>query len=216
MIAPQPTRVAPDFTLPPETVQALYAFADRHEIAGAAGFVDEVQRACRRFLVYRENEAQRLATGKRNRMVREVGEHARSIKLLLDHPEVLRRVEGDVYWLTRMGQDRFWLQRGGEKFLRELCDNLAVLARVGEPSKGGRPKGSRKSAGFFLATALCDCLGRYGVPVRQVTENGVPAGEAHQLLDILRGPLDLEGGQLNGIFNDVAARGYHSVFNEMI
>ena len=206
---------APDFTLPAETVQALFAFADRHGIEDADGFVGMIQQACRRFLVHRENEAQRMSAGEINEKLLEVREHAlamvkgaEAIELLLNQPEVLGRVKLDI--MMGAGQDRLWWQRGGRKFLRDLCGNLAVLAGVGvgcQPGKRGRPRGSRRSGhGYLLAIALCDCLGQHGVRVRQDDK----ASEARQLLDILRGPLGIGRGEFNGIFKTVVKDHKHT------
>ena len=199
---------APDFTLPAETVQALLAFADRHRIEDADGFVDMIQQACRRFLVHRVNEAQRLPAGEVHKRLWEVREHAlamlesaEAIRLLLDQPDVLARVKLDI--MMGMGQDRLWWQRGGRDFLRDLCGNLSVLAGVGvgcEPGAAGRPRGSgRNGHGHLLAIALCDCLVQHSVRVRQDDK----AGEARQLLDILRGPLGIGKGEFNGILKTV-------------
>ena len=211
---------APDFTLPEETVQALLAFADRHGIENVSGFVGDVGRACQAFLAVRERarcpRMERVEIDAIDarlwRVRRRTGamlKHAEALALLLEQEEIARRVRFDS--MRRPYRSRF--PHGGEEFLRDLCDNLKVLADATgayrQPVKRGpgRPPG-KSEHGRVLAVALCECLAEQGIRVRV---NGKGTGVVHQLLDLLRGPLDIGAADFKKQVNEVVAGGLFNV-----
>jgi hypothetical protein len=193
---------AADFRFSAEIVRELTAYAKRHEIEDIALFIEKMQSICQAHLGDRERQDTRLAEGKVNAILRELIKHATAIGKLLEQPEVT-----DKLHLLAMEGNYVWFKSGGRQFLRELPKNLKTLVEIGNtlPKSGrGRPDGGGKNtAGWRLAILLCSCLAGYGVRVRKIVSEGRQAGLAHRLLDIVREPLGLGAGELDGILNNV-------------
>lgn len=186
-----------DFALPVETVQALRAFADRHEIEDATGFIDQVQHTCRVFLAQREDEAQRMAEGETNKRLIELCAAAAAMGEQLQHPEVLAKLA-----MIAHAADHRRFRSVTTSFLRDLRAALALVAAVGQelPAAGGRgrPRGSRNRPARHLAFRLCEILGRHGVKATRATDRktGRPTGNANELFRIVKTPLHIGDGEI--------------------
>lgn len=186
----------PEFTLPEETRRSLVEFAAEYNIHPVAEFIAKVESICRTFLGYDANESRRPPTGKTNEKLRKIGEHAEKLAELLEDPAVQLKLSV----LLQEGTGR----PVGGVFLEGLVDSLRAVqwsvATVPPPEKTGRPV---NTSGYYLAGQLCRLLTCYGVAVTRINTASGPRGAAHRLLALLREPLEIGVGELDGTFDKV-------------
>jgi len=188
----------PEFTFSEETRQSLVEFTAEYNIHPAAEFIAKVENICRTFLGYDANESRRPPTGETNEKLRKIGEHAEKLVELLEDPAVQLKLS--VLLQENTGRPV------GISFQEGLIDSLRAVqwsVATVPPPKKGRPSGSVDTSGRYLAWHLCQLLTCYGVTVSNVTAEGKPCGVAHRLLDLLREPLEIGAGELDGIFRQV-------------
>lgn len=169
------------------------------KLVGQDSVVNGIEIACSRYLTIAEDERLKAPQREVNNKLMDIHNCASALASLLGDNTVIQELRVLV-----LSEPYSRKTAGYDGKLKDLRKNMELLARITEnisPLPKGRQKGRNNKAASHLAFSLYTICKKAGLNVKRVNTGSGPIGLLHKILDILREPLGIGEGQLNGVFD---------------